>query len=352
MGSSCCSEHQTPAFFILVICEAHELTSIRTSSDKNQTTTQLRIRFMSECTVTLLNNPYGKASFDLFRKNDQAFVDKSLIIKYLDDQSMSWCPVLLRPRRFGKSTFVQMLKCYYDLSYADRYEELFSGTRIYEENLPTHNTYHVIDFDFSSVPATNQNILFSNFSLAVLDGIRDFQLRYPDFSFDSSDLDKSDPTALFSAFCLSYADYSKRKNLYLLIDEYDNFANELLSKNLDLFLTITSNDGFLKVFYSEIKKQTSRSVAKTFITGVSSVSLDSLISGFNIALNVTSFDCFNEYAGFTEDELEILIPKLVDVKKLGVSVRDYKTALDFKGINVEAYAMVFVGPQCIYCRRQ
>ncbi|MBO6258928.1 MAG: AAA family ATPase, partial [Succinivibrio sp.] len=307
---------------------------------------------MSECTVTLLNNPYGKASFDLFRKNDQAFVDKSLMIKYLDDQSMSWYPVLLRPRRFGKSTFVQMLKCYYDISYADRYEELFSGTKIYEEALPTHNSYHVIDFDFSSVPATNQHILVSNFSLAVLDGIRDFQQRYPDFSFDSSDLDKSDPTALFSAFCLSYADYSKRKNLYLLIDEYDNFANELLSKNLDLFLTITSNDGFLKAFYSAIKKQTNRSVAKTFITGVSSVSLDSLTSGFNIARNVTAFDCFNEYAGFTEDELAILIPKLVDVKKLGVSVRDIiarmKPVYDGYCFSKKAEHTVYNSSMCLY----
>ena len=307
---------------------------------------------MSDSTVTLLNNPYGKSSYEDIRSRKRAFVDKSLMIKYLDSDSMSDYPVLLRPRRFGKSTFVQMLKCYYDLSYADRYEELFSGTRIYEENLPTHNTYHVIDFDFSSVPATNQNILFSNFSLAVLDGIRDFQLRYPDFSFDSSDLDKSDPTALFSAFCLSYADYSKRKNLYLLIDEYDNFANELLSKNLDLFLTITSNDGFLKAFYSAIKKQTNRSVAKTFITGVSSVSLDSLTSGFNIALNVTSFDCFNEYAGFTEDELEILIPKLVDIKKLGVSTKDIisrmKPVYDGYCFSGEAKKTVFNSSMCLY----
>ena len=106
---------------------------------------------MSESAVKLLNNPYGKVSFDLFRENAQAFVDKSLSIKYLDDNGTSKYPVLLRPRRFGKSTFVQMLKCYYDISYQDRYEALFSGTKIYDENLPTHNSYHVINFDFSSV---------------------------------------------------------------------------------------------------------------------------------------------------------------------------------------------------------
>ena len=106
---------------------------------------------MSDSIVKLQNNPYGQVSFENFRQDDQAFADKSYIIKYLDDNSMSKYPVLLRPRRFGKSTFVQMLKCYYDISYKDRYEELFSGTKIYNENLGSHNSYHVINFDFSSV---------------------------------------------------------------------------------------------------------------------------------------------------------------------------------------------------------
>ena len=114
---------------------------------------------MSDGSVKLLNNPYGKVSFDLLRKNNQAFADKSLIIKSLDDNSLSWYPVLLRPRHFGKSSFVSMLKCYYDISYKDRYEELFSGTKIYEENLPNHNSYHVVNFDFSAVSTDVDHLL-------------------------------------------------------------------------------------------------------------------------------------------------------------------------------------------------
>lgn len=57
--------------------------------------------FMSESTVNLLNNPYGKVSFDTFRIKNRAFVDKSLSIKFLDDDSMSDYPVLLRPRRLA-----------------------------------------------------------------------------------------------------------------------------------------------------------------------------------------------------------------------------------------------------------
>ena len=307
---------------------------------------------MSDSTVKLQNNPYGQVSFETFRLEDQAFADKSYIIKYLDDNSMSKYPVLLRPRRFGKSTFVQMLKCYYDISYKDRYEELFSGTRIYKENLDSHNSYHVINFDFSSVSTLNQEQLLTSFFSAVSSGIRNFKRRYPDFVFDYSTFDKSDPATLLSEFSDSYADYSGEKKLYVLIDEYDNFANELLSKNFNLFLSITGENGFLKNFYSTIKAKTSESIAKTFITGVSSVSLDSLTSGFNIALNVTSTDCFNDYAGLTEDELNILIPQLVDVEKLGVGASEIiarmKPVYDGYCFSRNARQTVFNSSMCLY----
>ena len=307
---------------------------------------------MSESTVKLLNNPYGQVTFNLFRQEEQAFVDKSLMIKFLDDKGMSKYPVLLRPRRFGKSTFVQMLKCYYDISYQDRYEELFSGTKIYEENLPTHNSYHVIDFDFSAVSTGNLKKLLTSFFVAVADGISDFKRRYKDFDFDYSKLDRTDATTLFNEFAIAYKDYSDSQTLYVMIDEYDNFANEILSKDLDLFLHITSKDGFLKTFYSAIKNHAKNTIAKTFITGVSSVSLDSLTSGFNIARNVTSRASLNEYAGFTEDEMNILIPKLVDVAKLGVTTKEIiermKPVYDGYCFSAEADKTVYNSSMCLY----
>ncbi|WP_295355656.1 AAA family ATPase, partial [uncultured Succinivibrio sp.] len=307
---------------------------------------------MSESTVKLLNNPYGQVTFNLFRQEEQAFVDKSLSIKYLDDNGTSKYPVLLRPRRFGKSTFVQMLKCFYDISYQDRYEELFSGTRIYDLNLPTHNSYHVINFDFSAVSTGDLNKLLTSFFVAVSRGIDDFILRYPDFVFDYSKLDETDPATLFTKFSMAYRKFSKSQNLYVMIDEYDHFANEILSKDLELFLKITSKDGVLKTFYATIKSLTTDTIAKTFITGVSSVSLDSLTSGFNIASNVTDLDCFNEYAGFTEDELDILIPKLVDVEKLGVTTKEIiermKPVYDGYCFSAEADKTVYNSSMCLY----
>ena len=307
---------------------------------------------MSENAVKLQNNPYGQYLYEDFRQGNRAFADKSSIIKSLDDDSLSYYPVLLRPRRFGKSTFVQMLKCFYDISYENRYEELFSGTHIYQEGLASHNSYHVIDFDFSSVSTLDLNQLLSSFSLAISDGISDFKRRYPDFTFDYSKIDKLDPAGLFTEFSMAYADYAGKKKLYVLIDEYDSFANELLSQDIELFLSITGKNGFLKKFYASIKNQIKRSIAKTFITGVSSVSLDSLTSGFNIARNITDNAFFNEYAGFTEDELKTLIPQLVDVEKLGVSTKEIisrmKPVYDGYCFSKQAEQTVYNSSMCLY----
>ena len=282
---------------------------------------------MSETEVKLLNSPYGVVAYDSFKLRNRAYVDKSGMILHLDQDNMTPYPVLLRPRRFGKSTFVQMLKCFYDISYADRYEELFSKTDIYDEHLESHNTYHVLDFDFSQVGIQSSSVMYNSFFSAVALGINDFKKRYPDFIFNYDNLDKSDSVTLFNNFISAYINYSEEGRLYVMIDEYDNFANQILSRDLDLFKTITGSGGFLKDFYAAIKAGTKNSIAKTFITGVSSVSLDSLTSGFNIALNVTSDECFNGYAGFTEDELKKLIPELVDIKNIDVTADDVITRM-------------------------
>ena len=277
---------------------------------------------MSESEVKLLNSPYGEVAYESFRKLKRAFADKSAMIKSLDDNGMTLYPVLLRPRRFGKSTFIQMLKCFYDISYADRYGELFYETNIYNEHLESHNTYHVLNFDFSRVGTQSSTVMYNSFFSAVAFGIDNFKRRYPDFIFNYDNLDKSDSVTLFNNFVSTYASYSDKGRLYVMIDEYDNFANQILSRDFNLFQTITSDGGFLKDFYAAIKAAAADAgcIAKTFITGVSSVSLDSLTSGFNIALNVTSDECFNEYAGLTETELKKLIPELVDIKSIRVTV--------------------------------
>ena len=93
-------------------------------------------------------------------------------------------------------------------------------------------------------------------------------------------------------------------------------------------------------------------IAKTFITGVSSVSLDSLTSGFNIARNVTSRACFNEYAGFTETELAALIPQLVDIRQIDMNPEEIiarmKPVYDGYCFSQKSEHTVFNSSMCLY----
>lgn len=279
-------------------------------------------------------NPYGTSSFEIMVQQKKAFVDKTMFIKTLDQLDSDY-PILLRPRRFGKSTFVSMLKYFYDRRLLDVYDKVFAKTKIYQENLPSHNTYHVIVFDFSYVSGNRKKELYENFSSALVDGISDFQSRYPSFEYSIDPDSYSNPILLINTFFLKYREWGKQhpeffsqnqqemsifKNLYIIIDEYDNFANEILNTNRVLFKDITSGSGLLKDFYKTIKAATATVIAKTFITGVSSISLDSITSGFNIATNITNSPKFNEYAGMTEQELRNIIMKLVDYKSYHIDL--------------------------------
>ena len=261
-------------------------------------------------------NPYGSANFNSFNEDKVAFVDKTNFIEVIDKLDTKY-PILLRPRRFGKTTFVQMLDYFYDISKKDQYDEVFRGTKIHEMNLPSHNTYHVLNLEFSEIFGNTSDQLVEGFTSNIIDSITDFIDRYPEVNFEVDEYKNKTPSTLINAFFTSCKiAFKGKQDLYVIIDEYDNFANEILSKNRDLFKEITNANGFLKAFYKAIKKHTTKVIAKTFITGVSSVSLDSLTSGFNIAKNVTCHPKLNEFAGFTKDELIGLIEKLVDTKAL------------------------------------
>ncbi|SHJ69465.1 AAA family ATPase, partial [Clostridium magnum] len=99
--------------------------------------------------------------------------------------------------------------------------------------------------------------------------------------------------------------------IYVIIDEYDHFANEILSFQTELFSSIVSKTGFVRKFYEVLKKGTEFIVKRIFMTGVSPITLDSLTSGFNISDDLTRNDSFNEMMGFTKKEVMDLIKNIV-----------------------------------------
>ena len=84
------------------------------------------------------------------------------------------------------------------------------------------------------------------------------------------------------------------KPVYVIIDEYDHFANELLSFKTDMFSDIVSKTGFVRKWYEVLKIGTESIIQRIFTTGVTPITLDSLTSGFNISTDITRDARFNE----------------------------------------------------------
>src|SRR5262249_719784 len=97
--------------------------------------------------------------------------------------------------------------------------------------------------------------------------------------------------------------------LYLLIDEYDNFTNDLIARgDHETYRAAVHASGFVREFYNTTKEGTATGVVgRIFMTGVSPVTLDDLTSGFNITSNVSLDVDLNALAGFTSEDVERIV---------------------------------------------
>ena len=151
-------------------------------------------------------------------------------------------------------------------------------------------------FDFSRLATESEERLISSFVGAVMDGIIQFENRYRlGIGYNENE---TEPARLISIYLSKIHPYTGEK-VYIMIDEYDHFANGVLT-NREVFTKITSKDGFIRSFYETFKMHTgSGCIDRIFIMGVTSLTLDGLTSGFNIAKNVSMFPELNEMTGFT-----------------------------------------------------
>ena len=120
--------------------------------------------------------------------------------------------------------------------------------------------------------------------------------------------------------------------LYVLIDEYDNFANTVLAHHgAEAYHSFTHGGGFFRNFFATLKGGADRSgggIDRLFITGVSPVTMDDVTSGFNIGTNISLHPDFNEMVGFTEAEVGRLVETY---RECGVFDQDVDTAMGIMG---------------------
>ena len=258
------------------------------------------------------------------RKENLAYVDKTRFIEKLENIGTR-VPVFIRPRRFGKTFLAYTLYNYYDKSLAGQFDNYFKGTWIHSHKTPEASSYYCLRFDFSSVSA-DPSAVEMGMAEEVAGGLSKFSRRYPELGMSDEELNPKNyesPSSLLKAFLNNFVVRARHEErLFVIIDEYDHFANDILASDKDAFRKITSTsqsrEGFIKQFYACLKQfygnGSELPIARFFITGVSALSLDSLTSGFNIATNISSFEQFNDMAGFTHEELSKLIDETVDFK--------------------------------------
>ena len=255
--------------------------------------------------------PYAVANYADLRDRGFYYVDKTDYIPRLEAYN---APVFLRPRRFGKSLLVSTLAHYYDRTLTHRFEDLFGGTYIGSHPTPEHNRYMIIRYDFSAmVMSDNMEGLEQNFNDLNCSPVEIMVIHNRDLFGDFKFTTRGNASKMLEE-ALAYARAHDLPPVYILIDEYDNFTNQLLtSYNDPLYEKVTTADSFLRTFFKVIKKGIGEGSIRTcFCTGVLSVTMDDLTSGYNIAEILTLESDFINMLGFTHAEADAYLRYVLD----------------------------------------
>jgi hypothetical protein len=276
----------------------------------------------------MLKIPYGVSDYRTLIGNDYFYQDRTSYFNTLESWGSTYL-LYLRPRRFGKSLMISTLHYYYGLQYQKDFDHLFGRTFIGKNPTPLANKYMVLNFDFSGINTATEQGVFNGFLSNVLYGVGNFLKDYRDyFSAEQKKEIMSQKESHDVLKMLFYHLYESRSGykIYILIDEYDHFANELISFNFNHFSDIVTKNGFVRKFYEVMKIATSQgTVERILMTGVSPITVDSLTSGFNIAKNISLSPTFHQMIGFDEKEVEGILAGIdMPIEQIPTTLNDMR----------------------------
>ncbi len=282
--------------------------------------------------------PYGISNYQELIEDNYYYVDKTKYIEKLENLAEKRI-MFLRPRKFGKTLFTSVLENYYDIKKTEEFEKLYKDTYIGKNPTNLKNSYHILRFNFSGIDTTNTETTIKGFKREVASSIKVFVEKYGlDFYINEEDEAENILDNLIKAFGIQRA----KEKIYVIIDEYDHFANELLGFNPNQFKDLVSKNGKVRKWYEILKKGTESVIDRIFITGVAPITLDSLTSGFNIGLDMTQDRDFNEMMGFTEEELRKLM------KEQNISKEEQEEMLPIMKENYDGYRLSLQGKEKMY----
>ena len=256
--------------------------------------------------------PIGVDNFEKLRDRGYYYVDKTLFIKDLIDMHGE-VNLFTRPRRFGKTLNMSMLRYFYEISDEDR-SRLFAGTKIMdagEKYIEEMGQYPVISLSLKSMKQASYKSAFYclkedisrefNRHRNLSEGIEteEIRLKYHRFAAGTAEDDEYLTASKFLSECLYF--FYGRKTV-ILIDEYDvPLENAYFNGFYDRMVVLIRS-----LFESALK--TNDTLEFAVVTGCLRISKESIFTGLN-NLNVVSImdTTYAEHFGFTQSEVDQIL---------------------------------------------
>ena len=251
--------------------------------------------------------PYGMQNFEDVIKEDCYYVDKTPFIEQIEESNKYF--FFIRPRRFGKTLTLSMLENYYDINKKDKFEEIFGKLYIGQNPTPEHSTYLIIHLNFAEVAAGLDDYKdgLDNHCRLVFNFFCDIYAHILPAGTKEGLQQEPDAVSKLRFLCQKCQEVGKK--IYLFIDEYDHFTNQILAhkEHEGQHQEQTLGEEHLRHFFNNIKGAAASSIARVFITGVTPVTMYNLANVFNISTNYSLAPEFNEMVGFTEEEVREML---------------------------------------------
>ena len=251
--------------------------------------------------------PYGMMNFIDVREDDCYYVDKTHYIPLIENANKYF--FYIRPRRFGKSLTISMLRHYYNILEADKFEKWYGDLYIGKHPTPERNSYLIIYLNFAVVNA-ELNSYRQSLDAHCNTEFNFFCDVYAQYLPEGIKEEMNKKKGAVEQLDYLYKECVKtNQQIYLFIDEYDHFTNKILSEPscLEDYKSETYGTSYLRSFFDTVKAGTDSTIKRCFVTGVSPVTMDDLTSGFNIGTNYSLSPEFNEMTGFNEEEVRAML---------------------------------------------
>ena len=249
----------------------------------------------------------GKQRYDRIIENNLFYIDKTMFIKeWWENQDD--VTLITRPRRFGKTLNMDMLKCFFSNEYKDR-GDLFEGLDIWKEEKyrEIQGTYPVIFLSFAKIKQNTYEDAVAGIKRIICDEIQKYiflkdwdglaeeeKTNLKNITYGMDDVTAQEAIASLSNYLSRY--YGK--NVIILLDEYDTPMQEAYVNGYWKELVSFTRSFFNATFKSNLYLE------RAVITGITRVSKESMFSDLNNLKVITvESDEYSDTFGFSEEEV-------------------------------------------------